>query len=238
MAILLIREPGQTDRRVQLKGKETVIGRDEESDILLPHTTVSRQHAKIIRKTKDLAYIENLSEKNTVLLNGKKINKDKIKTKDTLQIGKFTLVYFGDNLSPMDQFFEGKSLEEFPIYARTANATKGDGTFSLSAVEAQKLLRVGNITRNARIYTSDKKQHWVPGKNAIGFGGSEEIQVDGWFTGGKVAEIRWDGATHILEKQSMLGTVLLNGNKVNKATPLQDGDQIQVGKSSFTYAMK
>ena len=238
MAILLIREPGQIDRRVQLKGKETTIGRDEAADIVLPHTTVSRQHARIIRKTKDTAFVENLSEKNTLLLNGKKTQKEKINTKDTVQIGKFTLVYFGDNLSPMDQFFEGKSLEEFPIYARTANATKGDGTFSLSAAEAQKLLRVGNLTRNARIYSSDKRQQWTPGKNAIGFGGSEAIPVDGWFTGGKVAEIHWDGATHVLEKQSMLSTVLLNGNKLSKATSLQDGDQIQIGKSSFVYAVK
>ena len=237
MAIVLIREPGQLDRRFQIKGKECIIGRDEISDVLLPHTTVSRQHAKITRKTKDLATIENLSKKNTVLVNGNKIDKHDLKTKDTIQVVKYTLVFFGDNLSPMEQFFEGKSLEEFPIYARTANATKGDGTFSLSAAEAEKMLRMGTLTRNARIFSEDRKKSWTPGKKSIAFGGSEDIPVEGWFTGGKVAIIRWDGAAHIIEKASMLGKVLVNGNKVTTVTTIKEGDRIQVGKSIFIYGV-
>lgn len=235
MAIVLIREAGQPDRRCQIKGRECTIGRDESSNILLPHTTVSRQHAKVVRKSKDHAEIENLSEKNTILVNGKKIQKQRLQTKDTIQIGKFTLVYFGDNLSPMDQFFEGKALEEYPIYARTANATKGDGTFTLSAAEAERMLRIGNLTRSAHIFSHDKKQRWAPGNKSISFGGSEDISVEGWFTGGKVAEVRWDGAAHVIEKFSAFVKVLLNDNKITKVTVLNEGDRIQVGKSTFTY---
>ncbi len=235
MAVLLIRESGQPDRRCQIKGKECIIGRDENSDILLPHTTVSRKHAKIIRKSKEHAEIHNLSEKNTILVNGVKSEKQKLKTKDTIQIGKFTLVYFGDNLTPMEQFFEGKALEDYPIYARTANATKEDGTFTLSAKEAERMLQMGNLTRSARIFSHDRKQKWTPGNRSISFGGSEEIPVEGWFTGGKVAEVRWDGATHVIEKSSSLVKVLVNGNKITGTTALNEGDSIQVGKSVFTY---
>jgi pSer/pThr/pTyr-binding forkhead associated (FHA) protein len=235
MAILLILEPGQPDRRCQIKGKECSIGRDENSDILLPHTTVSRKHAKIIRKTKDHAEIHNLSKKNTVLVNGNKKETQKLQTKDTIQIGKFTLIFFGDNLTPMEQFFEGKALEDYPIYARTANATKGDGTFTLSATEAERMLRMGNLTRSARIRSQDKKHNWTPGSKSISFGGSEEIHVEGWFTGGKVAEIRWDGATHVIEKSSALIKIMVNGNKISGTTALNEGDEIQIGKSIFTY---
>ena len=237
MAILLIRESGQPDRRCQLTGKECNIGRDPSSDILLPHTTVSRQHAKIVRKAKDHAEIENISKKNTILVNGVKHQKHRLKTKDTIQVGKFTLVYFGDNLSPMEQFFEGKALEDYPIYARTANATKSDGTFSLNAAEAEKMLRIGNLTRSARICSQDRKQKWSPGNKSLSFGGNEDIPVEGWFTGGKVAEVRWDGAVHVLEKSSALVKVLVNGTKISAITPLNEGDSLQIGKTLFTYEL-
>jgi pSer/pThr/pTyr-binding forkhead associated (FHA) protein len=235
MAIVLIREPGQPDRRCQITGKECTIGRDEDSDILLPHITVSRLHAKITRKSKSQAQLDNLSKKNSILVNGKQIETHQLKTKDSIQIGKFNLVFFGDNLSPMDQFFEGKAIDEFPIYARTANATKGDGTFTLSASEAERMMKIGNLTRSARIFTQDRKQSWTPGNKSVSFGGSEQISVEGWFTGGKVAEIRWDGAAHVVEKLHFLCSVTVNEKKISGPTALNEGDLIQIGKSIFIY---
>lgn len=235
MAILLIREAGQPDRRFQIKGKECIIGRDEKSDLILPHTTVSRQHGKIIRLSKTNASIKNLSDKNSLLVNGQKVEQSEIKTKDTFQIGKFTLVYFGDSLTPMEQFFEGKALDEFPLYARTANATRDDTTFTLSAKDAEKLLKQGSLTRNARIFTADKKQQWTPEKKTLSFGKNQEIPVEGWFTGGIVATVSWTGATHSIEKKSGLAKVLVNGQKLSKPRDLVEGDKIQVGNSHFIY---
>ena len=235
MALLLIREAGQRDRRFQIRGKECIIGRDTSSDLILPHTTVSRQHSKISRLSKTQAFIKNLSQKNSLLVNGEKIDKSPIKTKDTFQVGKYTLVYFGDSLTPMDQFFEGTSLDEFPIYARTANETKDDTTFSLSAIEAQRLLKNGNLTRNARIFSEDRKQYWVPEKKGLNFGKSQAIPISGWFTGGIAATVSWTGATHALERKSSLAKILINGQKLSKLQDLNEGDQIQIGKSIFIY---
>ena len=235
MAVLLIREAGQPDRRFQIKGKECIIGRDENADLVLPHTTVSRQHGKISRLSKTKAIIKNTSENNSLLINGEKIDQTEIKTKDTIQIGKFTLVYFGDSLTPMEQFFEGKALDEFPLYARTANATRDDTTFTLSAKDAEKLLKQGSLTRNARIFTANKKQQWAPEKKTISFGKNQDIPVDGWFTGGIVAVISWTGATHSIEKKSALAKVLVNGQKLSKPRDLIEGDQIQIGNSHFIY---
>ena len=235
MAVLLIREAGQPDRRFQVKGKECIIGRDENSDLVLPHTTVSRQHGKISRLSKTKAVIANISDKNSLLVNGEKTDKIGIKTKDTIQIGKFTLVYFGDSLTPMEQFFEGKALDEFPVYARTANATKNDATFTLSAKEAEKLLNQGSLTRNARIFTADRKKQWSPEKKSLSFGKNQEIPVEGWFTGGLVAVVSWTGATHAIEKKSSFAKILINGQKLTKPRDLNEGDQIQIGNSIFIY---
>lgn len=235
MALLIIREIGQQDRRYQIKGKECIIGRDDKSNLVLPHTTVSRKHAKIARLSKTKAFIQNLSEGGTILVNGETEDKKEINTRDTIQIGKFTLVYFGDSLSPMDHFFEGKSLEEFPLYSRTANATKGDTTFSLSKKDVEKMLKESNTLRSAHIFSEEKKQSWFPEKKILSFGKNQDIPVDGWFTGGQVATISWDGAVHQLEKKSAMVKITVNGQKLSGAIGLNHGDRIQIGKSVFLY---
>ena len=92
------------------------------------------------RIDKDTTNVTALSDQ-AFLVNGVQVKGTcQIKTKDVLQVGKFTLVYFGDNLTPMDQFFEGKGLDEFPPYTRSVNATKSDATFTMSVADAKTFL--------------------------------------------------------------------------------------------------
>jgi hypothetical protein len=105
----------------------------------------------------------------------------------------------------------------------------------LSAVEAKRFLAHGNLTRNARIFSEDKKQNWTPGKNTLNFGKNQEIPVSGWFTGGITAIISWTGATHKLERKSSLAKILVNGQKLSKVLELNEGEEIQIGDSIFIY---
>ena len=70
----------------------------------------------------------------------------------------------------MDQFFEGKGLDEFPPYTRSANATKSDATFTMSVADAKKLLNSNNLARNARLKTADGSKDWTPGKDGLKLG--------------------------------------------------------------------
>ena len=47
-------------------------------------------------------------------------------------------------------FLDGKGLDEFLPYSRSANATKADETFTMSIADAQRLLASNNLARNAR----------------------------------------------------------------------------------------
>lgn len=236
MAIFIIRETGQQDRRYQIRDQEIRCGRGENCQLNLPHTTVSRQHFKVERIDKNTTQVTPLSDQ-ALLINGNAVKTTTtIKTRDVLQVGKFTLVYFGDNLTPIDQFFEGKGLDEFPPYTRTANATKSDDTFVMSVAEAKKLLASNNLSRNAKLKSADGSQKWTPGKEGLTIGKNQTVPISGWFVGGIVAEIKWVGSAHQIESKGGWTKVLVNDAKLEHPRRLMDGDRIQVGSHQFVYS--
>ena len=94
-----------------------------------------------------------------LLINGDPIKgSTNIKTRDILQVGKFTLIYFGDNLTPMDQFFEGKGFDEFhPTLVQPMQQSPMPLSQCLPQMR-KKLLHSNNLARNARLKTSDGSQ--------------------------------------------------------------------------------
>lgn len=236
MACVVIQESGQPDRIFQLSKREMIIGRGRTSDLILPHTTVSKEHARINLDGSTYT-ITNLSEGNTLLLNGQNITKgpQTFEHGATLQVGRYTLLFFGDNLNPIQQFHNGQSLGELPLYVRTSQANRSDATFQLSPAMVQKTLRQGNLIRNARIVSGG--QSWTPGDAKLIFGKGAAVPIPGFFTGANVAEVEWDGGSHVLKKTGMMTKVLLNGTAISNPTALNEGDQFMVGSVSFSYSM-
>ncbi len=73
--------------------EEITIGRDPASDIFLNDITVSRRHARIYFEKAE-AYIEDLGSLNGIYVDGKRVDKAKLKPGSEIQIGKFKLVFF------------------------------------------------------------------------------------------------------------------------------------------------
>ena len=239
MACLIIREAGKQDRLFPIERKESIIGRGKGADIALPHITVSREHAKL-NVLPDSYFVENLSGQDNMLVNGEVKVRAELKTKDKIQIGKFTLVFFGNKLTPMEQIFEGKTLDEYPLYTRTSAGNRKDATFQMSPDMVKKMMESGTIIRNARLVSlSDENKSWTPGDKTVQIGQGGQIPVEGMFTGGVVAEISWNGNDHILKKTGGLlsAGVSVNGQKVKDDRSLNSGDVVQIGKSQFRYVI-
>jgi len=66
------------------------IGREKDNDLVLSSTDVSRHHAEIVLKGDSIAIID-LQSKNGTYVNGKKIDKSKLKVGDSIQIGSYVL---------------------------------------------------------------------------------------------------------------------------------------------------
>ena len=151
------------------------------------------------------------------------------------QVGRYTLLFFGDNLNPIQQFHNGQSLSELPLYVRTSQANRSDATFQLSPAMVQKTLKQGNLIRNARIVSQG--QTWTPGDSQVVFGKGATIPISGFFTGSNVAEVEWDGGSHVLKKTGFMTKVSVNGTPISNPTALNEGDQFVVGGVTFTYTL-
>ena len=74
---------------------EISIGRDPISDIFLDDITVSRKHATIVTND-DTSIIVDAGSLNGTYVNKKQIDRDNLKDRDEVQIGKFKLVFLSE----------------------------------------------------------------------------------------------------------------------------------------------
>lgn len=87
-AALLVRQGPQENQRFVLSGDEIILGRSDDSHIVLDDVTVSRSHAKITRVDNEWQ-IEDLKSLNGTYLNQNRVEKAALKAGDELQVGKY-----------------------------------------------------------------------------------------------------------------------------------------------------
>lgn len=74
---------------------ETIIGRAEDAPLRIDDPSVSRQHAKILRKGPNTFQLVDLGSKNGTYLNGVKVDQATLSEGDRIAIGNSTIVRFG-----------------------------------------------------------------------------------------------------------------------------------------------
>lgn len=90
--VLTIIKGPQTGNTFELDSLETTIGRDPANAIFLNDMTVSRAHAKILRKPTGMV-IEDLGSLNGTWVDGAIVNAAPLRDGSSVQIGTFTLIY-------------------------------------------------------------------------------------------------------------------------------------------------
>lgn len=212
--------------------ESVIIGRGEDTNLLLPNISVSRHHAKLSFKD-GKATIQDLDSSNGTLVNGKAITRADLKSGDQISLGKFRLAYMGDGTD--DRFFQGRYLEYMLKYDAAPIRGMDDSTFSMSPEQLRRKQAESHRMRSAKlVLNKNTSQFWFPENRGLTLGGAGMIDVDGLFTGGVVAEITWNGKSHVLHKQARLLKVHVNEKPVSEHV-LQNGDRVRVGDSHFRY---
>ena len=233
MACFIIKESGRPDRRFDLPRRDVRVGRDVDCELVLPNVSVSRHHAKI-RCTEHEYLLENTSNNNQVVVNGKVERQQVLSTRDEVQLGKFTLVFFGDRLNPGDQLQDGRMLSEFPAYEVHAPGPT-DSTFQLSPAQVKRMREMMRKQRSAVIRRiNDEAESWRPDDQTLNFGKKDGVLVTGWLVGAVAATIEWSGTGHVLKRQG-LAKVKVNGEPI-QGRILRAGDEFIVGASGFVYS--
>ncbi len=83
---LIIIRGANTARRFPVGRQELRIGRAEGNDIVLLNDTISRNHAKIVRK-EGKVILKDLGSQNGIVVNGKKVKEKNLKDGDEIEIG-------------------------------------------------------------------------------------------------------------------------------------------------------
>lgn len=75
-------------------GKEPIrVGRAKDNDIRVPNAAVSRHHMRISRANGEKYYLRDLASKNGTYLNDARIQEERLKNGDRIDMGRFSLVF-------------------------------------------------------------------------------------------------------------------------------------------------
>ncbi len=103
MGKLIITESSGVSRELMLDKERVSIGRHADNDICLNDKAVSGHHAIIITILSD-SFLEDLDSTNGTLVNGKQIAKHPLSNGDTVNIGRNSLRYEGEQQGPGEDF--------------------------------------------------------------------------------------------------------------------------------------
>ena len=99
MPKMIISLDGVILREVQLTKDRTTLGRRPYNDIVIDHLAVSGEHAVLQMAGSD-AYIEDLNSTNGTYVNGKVAKKQRLKSGDAVEIGKYRIQYVDEVVPP------------------------------------------------------------------------------------------------------------------------------------------
>jgi len=230
---LLVKLLNQRNQIFSLATDKIRIGRGDDAELILPNVSVSRLHA-IIEKIDGVFWIRDNGSQNGFKINQRNYKEYCLKSGDEIQIGAFSLVFLGERLE--DNFYRGRSVIYLPQYDPKVFQSSEDSTFIMSNKDKNMLSRKTGLLHNGCITLPDGR-FFYPEDNPISFGSKAVIPVDGWLVFGIVAEINWNKSKHILTKKSWICAIKVNGKSIS-SIELQIGDQIQIGRTFYTYELR
>ncbi len=238
MASFVIIEPGHDERVFNIDRQEVVIGRESRCMLRLSNVSVSRQHAKVtVSETDGGVDLQDLGSQNGTLINGRQLKySHRLGTGDQVQVGKFTLVFYGDELTSLQHRHQGRPLREIPLaYGLQTGAMRQTATFQMSPALLKRLKLAAERMQGGRVVTQGTlTRQWYPGKDDLILGSRSQAQAKGFPWWGRKASVAWNGNRHVLRRYSRLARVEVNGVSVVERM-LNDGDELCVGTSFFRY---
>jgi len=232
MAMLLIREPTQRKHLFETTNQtQFTIGRSVENGLSLHHASVSRRHAALYASQSGKWTIEDLKSRNGTFVNGRRVQRQALRSTDTVRIGDYELIYFGESDTNPDGF---KGIRQWPTQKldlpdeETRATTMQPGLTRYTATAADRLTAVIRPVEA-------KGLAWRPGKKTTFFGGDGGIAIARLFDLGPAAEVTWNRRVHLIRRMSWYVHLSVNGVRVEEKVELQPDDRIRIGRTEFVY---
>lgn len=254
MPEIVIYELHKKPRQVSVEGDSCTIGRKEGSDVLLIHTSVSRDHARVRSMGFKTWGLEPLSTSAQLMLNGKDVPEfQRIKEGDEIQIGPYVLVFSlrKDAL----EFYRGKAMAR--LDGEEAGASQAQQRVALDMAKESGQLAAATAFVDAKVLARfherirAAQKAWIqnvsPGPDGkihtihleeskpclIGKGRASDLKIKG-LSWGKPAAIHWQETCYVITHTMWFPKMTVN-NKPCKTASLADGDIIAIGANLFRF---
>lgn len=236
MPRLLIKSSQGKLERFELSPGEYRVGREADCELQLPNVSVSRVHA-VLKVGKGWTTVEDAGSSNGILVNDQKVQDVRLYSADEITIGRYTLVYLGDGHD--DQFYKGRCVKYLQDYKPAPMRTEqvgAEATFAMSKEDLQRMSGMRRLVDDGKlVLVKDPNKFWFPESKTLTLGGSGSmVRTEGLFHLGTVAEVKWNGKQHVVEKKAWWVGMRVNDQAV-QTHALKHGDVLRVGNTSFRY---
>ena len=230
MQMLIVQNPEGENRVFDLYGEDITVGRERGHDLQLTHPSVSREHGEVAWSSGGYAIVDSGSH-NGVYVNGDRVlERQQLRNGDVIRLGRFELIYISGDVPNR---FKKLNIPTLPRWYGVDARANSDSTHLLSSSQMKRLLAARVLLECGQLISADgtewtlEDQGWVMGRGA-------GIPVSGLLIGKRVAELIWNGQSHVLAKTSRFCRIKVNGTPIQVCS-LEDGDAIRIGGSHFTY---
>jgi pSer/pThr/pTyr-binding forkhead associated (FHA) protein len=201
---------GQVAGQFTFDGGSYLIGRLDECDIMLPSTSVSREHARVFVKN-GRCYIEDLDSANGVLVDGQKvINERDLGTASQIRVGDYYLYL------------------EYKRPKKHGDQNVLSTLFITSDSEHHKIVRINDSFAGEEFSLSETE-------NTIGRTDENFILLSDASISRRHAVISRDDHHHIVSDCGSSNGTRLNGKPVNSPLRLTPGDLVRFGNVEFVF---
>ena len=221
--------PGKDPREFEYEfdGNKITLGREQDNDIQVPLSTVSRNHANIVLEGEDW-YIEDLRSTHGTHHNGKPLGqggKKLLRNGDTIEIVHFKITFRNTG--------EGTLSEDYSQERTEALAQKmvQEVLASIGSDGETPFLRVMNGPDEGARFPLTTDQTEV----VVGRGADADFQINDANISRRHATIRRDWNDITIEDLGSKNGVIINDKKINKNASLRDADEILLGAVRLTF---
>lgn len=212
----------------ELGTERVTIGRTDDNQIVLPDEGVSREHAAIEVEGEDF-YIVDLSSQNGVFLNNEKVERQKLKYWDEIQIHNFVIKFMAK-----PGLAAGKEDDNAPQEDLGADKTK-----FFNITDEKQLDDLRKKTKECFLTFTDPSgahKKVLVKKPRVVFGKSKDadIQISGWFAPAVAATLEKQGGQYELVPNKR-GKVEYQDKPISEPTTVIDGYEFSVRGRTFKF---
>lgn len=215
-------------KQLELGEDRVTIGRTDGNTLVLANAGVSKQHAVIEYEDGDY-FIVDLDSSNGVFLNKKKIEKEKLKYWDEIQIHNFVIKFMAKKGLGATK----DTLDEAPA------DLESDKTEFFNLTDEKQLDNLRKQTKQCFVTYKDKSgavQKLIINKprTIIGKSKNADIKNSGWFAPSVAAMIERQGSSYELVPGKR-GNVIFQSQRISEPTKLIDGTGFMVRDMEFKF---